>query len=281
MKPRKGLPYKVRSARPLLRASSAGSASADRASQAAESMRVAVRRLDFHPSPRVPLRWNSRKVPAQHPPGHNRHPSYRLSLRRLPARCSSRSLGGPMPWNPRVHDGTGGAKPPDLLRELRARFARFRFGGGAGGPGKSKVALGVILVAVILGSFTSYYQVEPDEVGVVRRFGRYLGTTDPGPHFRIPFGIDQVQKVPVQRQLKMEFGFRTAIARRADATARRGALPRVAHAHRRPQRRGGRVDRPVQDQGPVHLPLQGPERGRDVARRSPRRPCGRSSAITP
>ena len=114
-----------------------------------------------------------------------------------------------MPWNPRVHDGTGGAKPPDLLRELRARFARFRFGGGAGGPGKSKVVLGVILVVVLLGSFTSYYQVEPDEVGVVRRFGRFLETTNPGPHFRIPFGIDQVQKVPVQRQLKMEFGFRS------------------------------------------------------------------------
>jgi membrane protease subunit HflK len=124
-----------------------------------------------------------------------------------------------MPWNPRVHDGTGSGKPPDLLRELRARFARFRFGRGGGGGGegggsgegfgKSKIALVVLVVAVILGSLTSYYQVEPDEVGVVRRFGRFLETTNPGPHFRIPFGIDQVQKVPVQRQLKMEFGFRS------------------------------------------------------------------------
>src|SRR5439155_7197 len=57
--------------------------------------------------------------------------------------------------------------------------------------------------------FGSYYQVEPDEVGLVTRFGRYVRTTTPGPHSKIPFGIEQVTKVPVERQLKQEFGFRT------------------------------------------------------------------------
>jgi len=60
--------------------------------------------------------------------------------------------------------------------------------------------------------FTTYYQVEPDEVGVVQRFGAYVRTTEPGPHFRMPFWIETVTKVPVQRQLKVEFGFRTAQA---------------------------------------------------------------------
>ena len=55
-------------------------------------------------------------------------------------------------------------------------------------------------------------QVEPDEVGVILRLGRYMGTVEPGPHFRLPFGIDRVSKVPVQRQLKAEFGFRTTRA---------------------------------------------------------------------
>jgi membrane protease subunit HflK len=64
--------------------------------------------------------------------------------------------------------------------------------------------LGVILLA------TSYYQVEPDEVGVVQRFGAYVRTSDPGPHLKIPFGIETLTKVPVQRQLKVEFGFRTS-----------------------------------------------------------------------
>jgi membrane protease subunit HflK len=50
--------------------------------------------------------------------------------------------------------------------------------------------------------------VEPDEVGVIQRFGAFARTTDPGPHLKIPFA-ETLTKVPVQRQLKMEFGFRT------------------------------------------------------------------------
>ena len=60
--------------------------------------------------------------------------------------------------------------------------------------------------------FTAYYQVEPDEVAVIQRFGAYDRTAEPGPHLRLPFGIETVTKVPVQRQLKMEFGFRTKTA---------------------------------------------------------------------
>ena len=64
------------------------------------------------------------------------------------------------------------------------------------------------LAAALLLFATGYYQVEPDEVGVVQRFGAYVRTTEPGPHLKIPFA-ESVTKVPVQRQLKMEFGFRT------------------------------------------------------------------------
>ena len=75
--------------------------------------------------------------------------------------------------------------------------------------GGATAVVGLILV-VILG-FSTLYQVQPEEVGVVLRFGRYLGTTDPGLRVKLPL-IDQVQKVPVQRQLKQEFGFRTVEA---------------------------------------------------------------------
>jgi membrane protease subunit HflK len=71
------------------------------------------------------------------------------------------------------------------------------------------IRLGLIVLAVLFLLFTSYYQVEPEEVGVIQRFGAYVRTTDPGPHLKFPFGIETVKKVPVQRQLKMEFGFRT------------------------------------------------------------------------
>ena len=74
--------------------------------------------------------------------------------------------------------------------------------------------LGLFLVVgiVLLSAATSYYQVEPEEVALVTRFGRYVYTAQPGPHFKWPLGVDTAIKVPVQRQLKEEFGFRTARA---------------------------------------------------------------------
>lgn len=70
--------------------------------------------------------------------------------------------------------------------------------------------IGLVLVALVVG-VASYYQIEPDEIGVVTRFGRFRQTSEPGPHFKIPF-VDAVVKVPAKRQLKVEFGFRTVDA---------------------------------------------------------------------
>ncbi|MBN2370229.1 MAG: FtsH protease activity modulator HflK [Vicinamibacteria bacterium] len=74
-------------------------------------------------------------------------------------------------------------------------------------PRVLRILAGAIIVLLLL--LTSYFQIEPDAVGVVQRFGKYVRTTNPGPHFKIPFGVERVTKVPVQRQLKQEFGFRT------------------------------------------------------------------------
>lgn len=67
----------------------------------------------------------------------------------------------------------------------------------------------LVTVIVVLGALQSFYTIEPEEVGVVLMFGEHVRTTDPGLRFKWPFGIEQVIKVPVQRQLKQEFGFRT------------------------------------------------------------------------
>jgi len=69
--------------------------------------------------------------------------------------------------------------------------------------------LAAMLIAVSL--FSAVYQIQPDEAGVVLQFGRYSRVTGPGLHFLVPF-IEGVIKVPVERQLKEEFGFRTASA---------------------------------------------------------------------
>lgn len=68
----------------------------------------------------------------------------------------------------------------------------------------------VVVAALALALlFTSVYQVSPEEVGVILRFGKYVRSTDPGLHFKLPLGIEKLIRVPVQRQLKLEFGFRT------------------------------------------------------------------------
>lgn len=72
---------------------------------------------------------------------------------------------------------------------------------------KPALFLGAAIVVLIV-LFGSVYQVQPEEAGIVQRFGHYVRTTDPGLRMKIPF-IETVTKVPVQRQLKQEFGFRT------------------------------------------------------------------------
>jgi membrane protease subunit HflK len=73
--------------------------------------------------------------------------------------------------------------------------------------GRPIVIIAVILLAVIFLA-GSFYTIDPDEMGVILRFGKFARTTDPGLHFKLPLA-ESLTKVPVQRQLKAEFGFRT------------------------------------------------------------------------
>jgi modulator of FtsH protease HflK len=71
------------------------------------------------------------------------------------------------------------------------------------------VLLGLVVILLIWGSF---YQVSPEEMGVILRFGKFVRTSEPGLHVKLPLGIERLIRVPVQRQLKQEFGFRTVRA---------------------------------------------------------------------
>ncbi len=68
------------------------------------------------------------------------------------------------------------------------------------------LVLGFFLLIVV---FSSFFTVDPEEVGVILRFGKFNRVVNPGLNFKLPLGIEQVYKVPVERQLKLEFGFRT------------------------------------------------------------------------
>ncbi len=71
------------------------------------------------------------------------------------------------------------------------------------------IKLIVVAVVILILLAGSVYQIRPEEIGVILQFGKFVRTTEPGLHVKIPLGIEQLWKVPVQRQLKMEFGFRT------------------------------------------------------------------------
>ena len=73
------------------------------------------------------------------------------------------------------------------------------------------IVTGLALILSLVVLWGTVYQIEAEEAGIVLRFGKYVRNTDPGLHFKIPFAED-VQKVPVERQLKQEFGFRTTAA---------------------------------------------------------------------
>ncbi|MGD9487387.1 MAG: FtsH protease activity modulator HflK [Calditrichaceae bacterium] len=70
----------------------------------------------------------------------------------------------------------------------------------------------VIGLLVVFFFFSTWFTIEPEEIGVVLRFGKYTRAVEPGLNFKLPFGIETVFKVPVERQLKHEFGFRTSEA---------------------------------------------------------------------
>jgi membrane protease subunit HflK len=75
-------------------------------------------------------------------------------------------------------------------------------------PRKTLAWVGIGIFCLVL-VFSSFFTVNPEEVGIILRFGKYTRTVSPGLNFKLPLGIETVTKVPVERQLKQEFGFRT------------------------------------------------------------------------
>ena len=86
----------------------------------------------------------------------------------------------------------------DFLRDAGKKLENFK--------GLIPLAVGAFVIVVLL--FGSFYSVGPDEVGVIRRFGKYARTTNPGLHIKIPL-IEKVDNVKVKYIFKEEFGFRT------------------------------------------------------------------------
>jgi len=114
--------------------------------------------------------------------------------------------GGQNPWGRGGGGGSGGPTPPDLEEMLRRGQDRFRsvmprgFGGGRG------VMLGIAAL-ILLWLATGFYRVEPEQEGVVLRFGEFVRTSGPGLHYHLPAPIETVERPAVTRINRIDIGF--------------------------------------------------------------------------
>src|SRR6516165_1977883 len=113
--------------------------------------------------------------------------------------------GGKGPW------GSGpqspGPTPPDLeeiLRRGQDRLRRVLPGGNLGGRGLALITLGVLA----LWGFSGFFRVEPDELGVVLRFGKEVREVQPGLNYHLPYPIETVLTPKALRVNKIDIGMR-------------------------------------------------------------------------
>jgi modulator of FtsH protease HflK len=119
--------------------------------------------------------------------------------------------GGPWGAGPKGPWGSGsppsGSSPPDLEELLRRGQDKLRTvlpGGNLSGRGIALIAL----AAVALWGFSGFFRVEPDELGLVMRFGKYLRDAKPGLNYHIPYPVESVEMVKVTRVNRIDIGMR-------------------------------------------------------------------------
>ena len=121
--------------------------------------------------------------------------------------------GGQGPWGRPGGGGGGGGRGPmgqppdfeDMLRRGQDRFRRLVPGGLRGGRGL------ILLVVAVIGLWllSGFYRVQPDEQGVLLRFGEWTHTTPPGLHYHLPGPIESVLTPKVTRVNRIEVGLRS------------------------------------------------------------------------
>ena len=116
-----------------------------------------------------------------------------------------------------------------LIAQAQA-FVRSLFGGGGSRSGGPRLArpggrrgltlLGLAVVALWLAS--GFYRVEPDQEGVVLRFGAFTRTTLPGLNYHMPWPIERVELPAVTRVNLIEIGYRTGPGSGSDSGGNAG-----------------------------------------------------------
>ena len=120
--------------------------------------------------------------------------------------------GGGGPWGSGSGSGSGGGgggpQVPDfedMLRKGQDKFKRIMPRGLGGGRGLLIVLIGILALWMLSG----FYRVQPDEQGVVLRFGKWVQTTQPGLNYHLPSPIETAITPSVTRVNKIEVGLRS------------------------------------------------------------------------
>jgi modulator of FtsH protease HflK len=135
----------------------------------------------------------------------------------------SNQPGGPWSSGPRGPWGSGpqqqGPRPPDLEEFLRRSQDRLRrvMPGNFGGRG-AVLLIGLAIVALWL--LSGFYRVEPDELGVVLRFGKPVNVVQPGLQYHLPYPIETALTPPALRVNKTDVGIRLSEETRRGSSLR-------------------------------------------------------------
>jgi membrane protease subunit HflK len=115
------------------------------------------------------------------------------------------SGGGKGPWGSGPQ--TPGSTPPDLEELLRRSQDKLRSvlpGGNLSSRGFALIAL----IVVALWGFSGFFRVEPDELGVVLRFGKYVRDVQPGLNYHLPYPVESVLTPKALRVNQIDIGMR-------------------------------------------------------------------------
>src|SRR6266566_8067286 len=107
------------------------------------------------------------------------------------------------PWG---NGPMGGGSRPDLEELLKRGQDRLKRALPRSFSGSGGTIIGLIAVAVWLAS--GIYIVDPDEQGIVTRFGAFVGRTTPGINYHLPWPIESVATPPVTRENQLNIGYR-------------------------------------------------------------------------
>lgn len=126
--------------------------------------------------------------------------------------------GGRGPWGQGPQSG-GGSTPPDLeelLRRSQDKLRRVLPGGNLGGRG----LILILIAAVALWGLSGFFRVQPDELGVVMRFGKYTRDARPGLNYHLPYPVESVLLPKVTRVNRIDIGMRLVEDLRRGSTTR-------------------------------------------------------------